>query len=213
MPPRKRMKIDMQVFELLKETYRDGNQEITTSVNSNIENEDLDLIHKLSNEYNLPREWERLYENLMDKTRYLTFNLFQFHSLEELQKRTDMYKNQEQHRIIDLGLHYAGMGWSVVIFWDKQTRKVLYRFDGGSNGYDAMSNFIRYIGLSKKPTKDDDDFILDCREWNKEYPQKRWDIDSEKNPRFEFTDMLNFVYQILKADNFEETVINQKMIV
>ena len=52
-----------------------------------------------------------------------------------------MYQSENQLRAIDFAMISIGMGHIIVASVDPQTKKIYYRHDGGSNGYDRIENF------------------------------------------------------------------------
>lgn len=61
-----------------------------------------------------------------------------------MQKILDLdttYRESEIKSIVDLGYVYHGLGWIIVAFYYRNSGKIYFRMDGGSNCYDRLSNF------------------------------------------------------------------------
>ena len=87
-------------------------------------------------------------------------------NLDSLKERYDNFITNNQTRVIDFGYCYGGMGHCVVASYDPETKKIFYRHDGGSNGYDREFHF---------------NFIKDYTpEESKLFPFSHW-MDSIKN--------------------------------
>ena len=68
--------------------------------------------------------------------------------LEDVKKRTDIYRSKNQNRAIDFAIKYEGMGHITVASYDSELDMIYFRHDGGSNGYDReyYHNFaIKYV--------------------------------------------------------------------
>lgn len=72
-----------------------------------------------------------------------------FFSIEKILSLDEMYKLSNINNIVDLGYIYHGMGWVVVAFYYILDKKIYFRMDGGSNGWDRMENFNRLKNIDQ----------------------------------------------------------------
>lgn len=112
-------------------------------------------VNELSNEYNFPLELKMiLYTMGSLQIKIHHDSGFEFISLNEMNKH-------KYEKFIDLGILYGGMGWYYVLSWNKTNKKMFFRLEGGSNGYDVYYNHLYYFGTSKYPAifdSDNDEF-------------------------------------------------------
>ena len=69
-------------------------------------------------------------------------------SLNDIYKQYTELKKENQDRIISFAFAYLGMGHIIMISYDPETKKIYYRRDGGSNGWDREFNYkfiIKYV--------------------------------------------------------------------
>ena len=64
-----------------------------------------------------------------------------FFSITKILELHKHYIENDINNIIDLGFMYHGMGHVKVVYYNKITKKIHFRMDGGSNDYDRMDNF------------------------------------------------------------------------
>jgi hypothetical protein len=81
-----------------------------------------------------------------------------FLSLEKILDLDSTYRESKITNIIDLGYTYHGMGWVVVAFYYIPQKKIYFRMDGGSNGYDRLDNFNKLKNI--------DNYIVDMNDNN-----------------------------------------------
>lgn len=84
-----------------------------------------------------------------------------FFSIEKILSLDKIYKESNINNIFDLGFIYHGMGWVVVAFYYIPNKKIYFRMDGGSNGWDRADNFNRLKTIDKllENNKTDIDFL------------------------------------------------------
>jgi len=96
-----------------------------------------------------------------------------------MQKILDLdttYRESEIKSIVDLGYVYHGLGWIIVAFYYRNSGKIYFRMDGGSNCYDRLSNFnnLKTINHSIKMVIENGITFTDLLyriQHNKELPQ------------------------------------------
>ena len=100
-------------------------------------------------------------------------------TLLSMQKILDLdttYRESEIKSIVDLGYVYHGLGWIIVAFYYRNSGKIYFRMDGGSNCYDRLSNFnnLKTINDSIETVIENGitftDFLYRIQ-YNKELPQ------------------------------------------
>lgn len=64
-----------------------------------------------------------------------------FFSITKILELVKHYASHNINNIVDLGFIYHGMGHIKVVYYNKITKKIHFRMDGGSNDYDRMANF------------------------------------------------------------------------
>lgn len=64
-----------------------------------------------------------------------------FFSITKILELVKHYATHNINNIVDLGFMYHGMGHVKVVYYNKITKKIHFRMDGGSNDYDRMDNF------------------------------------------------------------------------
>ena len=64
-----------------------------------------------------------------------------FFSIIKILELVKHYASHNINNIVDLGFIYHGMGHVKVVYYNKITKKIHFRMDGGSNDYDRMANF------------------------------------------------------------------------
>ena len=101
--------------------------------------------------------------HLQNFKNFIQNNEFTIFTMDQILTRIEYTgKNYGYTRLIDVGLAYAGMGYYVVLSWDRTKHKYFFRFDGGSNGIDRQINekfFLTKLNLNDEKYKDK---LLDC---------------------------------------------------
>ena len=64
-----------------------------------------------------------------------------FFSITKILELVKHYIENNINNIVDLGFMYHGMGHVKVVYYNKISKKIYFRMDGGSNDYDRMANF------------------------------------------------------------------------
>lgn len=77
--------------------------------------------------------------NAYNKELYI--NNWTFMSIKKILEINEQYKSDHINNIVDIGFRYSGLGWIKLAFYDTELKKILYRMDGGSNGYDRADNY------------------------------------------------------------------------
>lgn len=88
----------------------------------------------------LPNEIKSFYKEIGSSIQEIYINEWTLFSIENIIKMTDYYKKNNINTI-DIAFKYLGMGNVKVAFYDTNLKTILYRNDGGSNGYDRQNNF------------------------------------------------------------------------
>ena len=73
-----------------------------------------------------------------------------FFSITKILELVKHYIENNINNIVDLGFMYHGMGHVKVVYYNKITKKIYFRMDGGSNDYDRMANFNELKELSNE---------------------------------------------------------------
>ena len=71
-----------------------------------------------------------------------------FFSITKILELVKYYTSHNINNIVDLGFMYHGMGHVKVVYYNKISKKIYFRMDGGSNDYDRMANFNELKELS-----------------------------------------------------------------
>lgn len=77
--------------------------------------------------------------NAYNKELYI--GIWTFLSMKKILEINEQYKNDNINDIVDIGYRYSGLGWIKLAFYDTKLKRILYRMDGGSNGYDRADNY------------------------------------------------------------------------
>ncbi len=76
-----------------------------------------------------------------------TIHNYTFLSLKEVGKRYNNFNQHNQTKICDLALTYLGMGHLQVLSLSLQEKKIYFRHDGGSNGWDQENSWKFSLSL------------------------------------------------------------------
>jgi hypothetical protein len=85
--------------------------------------------------------------------------------LEGVHRRRALYLAEGQSRAVDFAIRSLSMGHCVVVSYDPELRKIYYRHDGGSNGYDRADH--RQFALAYVPV---DSACADIDHWCENQP-------------------------------------------
>ncbi len=92
-----------------------------------------------------------------------TLHNYTFFSLAEIERRYNIFCQEEQTTICDLALTYLGMGHVKVLSFDLASKKIYTRHDGGANGYERDDHwkFCKSLQMTDYPDKlyNLDDFL------------------------------------------------------
>ena len=89
----------------------------------------------------LPGELQRVYRVIARPRCEYIFGNWTLMSLRRVCEQYEQRKTLGQSRAVDFALTYAGLGHYTVCSYDPVGELVYDRMDGGSNGYDRMTNF------------------------------------------------------------------------
>ena len=92
-------------------------------------------------EYNFPDDLKTLYYEINNQAVEFYFKDWVFMSLDRIIKITELYVENNQYRVIDFAYKYVGLGHCIIISFDPVDKRVFYRYDGGSNGFEREANF------------------------------------------------------------------------
>ena len=93
-------------------------------------------------EFKLPFQLLALYSLLEnDKVECYVNKYWTFMSLDNIKHAHQIYKEHNQHNVVDFAIMYIGMGHCYVAAYDPADNKVFIRRDGGSNGYERQDKF------------------------------------------------------------------------
>tara|TARA_B100000902_G_scaffold383453_1_gene422348 strand:+ start:217 stop:759 length:543 start_codon:yes stop_codon:yes gene_type:complete len=84
-----------------------------------------------------------------------------FFSITKILELVKYYIENNINNIVDLGFMYHGMGHVKVVYYDKISKKIYFRMDGGSNDYDRMANFNELKKISNNETLELDADTID----------------------------------------------------
>jgi hypothetical protein len=77
-----------------------------------------------------------------------------FFSITKILELVKHYIENNINNIVDLGFIYHGMGHIKVVYYNKITKQIHFRMDGGSNDYDRMANFNELKKISNNELAD-----------------------------------------------------------
>jgi len=84
-----------------------------------------------------------------------------FFSITKILELVKHYATHNINNIIDLGFIYHGMGHVKVVYYNKISKKIHFRMDGGSNDYDRIANFNELKKISNNETLELDTDTID----------------------------------------------------
>ena len=91
----------------------------------------------------------------MNESMEYYFNNWTLMSLDTLGKHFDAKEADGQKRVIDFAHHYLGMGHCIVCSVDVEDKKIFFRRDGGSNGYEREACYNEILDYEPKDEADD----------------------------------------------------------
>lgn len=127
-------------------------------ISGEIINFETEEVNKKLNDLKIPLILRIIYQIIGTSNREIYFNNW---TLLSLDKALDIYKNYKIHKqefIYDFAVRYVGMGHIIVACINLKDGGLLYRSDGGANGYEREDNFkflIEYIPKSSDKTIND----------------------------------------------------------
>lgn len=103
-------------------------------------------------ELNLIKAIENFYLDNEVYDREIYTENWTFFSITKILELVKHYASHNINNIIDLGFIYHGMGHVKVVYYNKITKKIHFRMDGGSNDYDRIANFNELKKISNNET-------------------------------------------------------------
>ena len=116
------------------------NEDTADNNSVSVSNIDLELLEML-NKIKLGKDIQDflINNNAIDKELYI--GNWTFFPINKINERQQIYEEDSIKNIIDIAFTYMGMGHINVAFYDTILKKILFRWDGGSNGYDRVDNY------------------------------------------------------------------------
>ena len=130
-----------------------------------------DLIENKLNLIELLEEIKNFYREIGTTSQEIYINEWILLSIENIIKISENYKKDNIHTI-DFAYKYLGLGHVKVAFYDKKFNRILYRHDGGSNGYDREDNFEK-LKIYNSNTNDNIYYGLTFDTFLKEITEKK----------------------------------------
>ena len=130
-----------------------------------------DLIENKLNQIELLEEIKNFYREIGTTSQEIYINEWILLSIENIIKMSENYK-KDNINTIDFAYKYLGLGHVKVAFYDKKFNRILYRHDGGSNGYDREDNFEK-LKIYNSNTNDNIYYGLTFDTFLKEITEKK----------------------------------------
>ena len=160
-----KMKNDMQNFisnygKPSREGYNSATRPFFSKYESQEETDKKDVqeVYSILKKYELPKKLEILFQLICNPHVEYYFNNWTLMSLDTLGKHFDAKEADGQKRVIDFAHHYLGMGHCIICSVDVEDKKIFFRHDGGSNGYERQE---RYNQILEYEPKDEDKYEFD----------------------------------------------------
>lgn len=115
-----------------------------THESMNMTSKDNSVLLELSNTVHFPKLLETIYKLLDSYNREFTYNQFTFMSINEVKKRLETFKKNNQHTVCDIAFSYYGMGHVIILAYDYKHKIFFMRLDGGANDYEREAH-IKFI--------------------------------------------------------------------
>jgi hypothetical protein len=143
------MKIYQELLDFIKsgkssEDNYDSSQQpffYKNNVNEAMINHNTPEVNKIIENINLPSELNKIYQIIGSCNKEYYFNNWTLLSLNKANKIYQDLKNNNQDKIFDFAIRYVGMGHIVVASINLEDSGIIYRADGGSNGYEREENY------------------------------------------------------------------------
>lgn len=107
-------------------------------------------------ELHLEKDIADFYLNNEAFNKEMYINNWTFFSITKILELVKYYNSHNINNIVDLGFIYHGMGHIKVVYYNKITKQIHFRMDGGSNDYDRMANFNELKKISNNETLEAD---------------------------------------------------------
>ena len=98
-------------------------------------------VNEMLENINLHSSLKRIYQVIGNPAVEYYFNQWTLFSLNKVKEHIDILSKENQTRFIDFGVIYTGLGHCIVASYVPELKKIFYRSDGGSNGWDRELNF------------------------------------------------------------------------
>ena len=133
----------------------------------------IDLLNRFKN-LKVSQDIVDFYANNNGHDRELYIDGWTIFPLTKILEIQEEYEKDNIKNIVNIGFRYSGMGWIKLAFYDTKLKKILYRMDGGSNGYDRIDNY------NKLKSYQSDRYINDGIEFA-EFLRQTANMDSEND--------------------------------
>ena len=90
---------------------------------------------------NFPVLLAAIYKTIGDDSVEFNYGNWTFLGLKNIEKRTQIYQKDDQHKLVDIGIKYHGMGFCYVCSINIDSKMICFRIDGGSNDWDRENNY------------------------------------------------------------------------
>ena len=141
-------KYTYSLFKYIKPVINDA--EKTNSIYYYIQSNKLNIYKDILHMF--PLRLQQIYTILSNKDIYFSIHKWTFLSLDQLYSRykymDDLLNNKTL--FIDFAYKTTGAGWILVAFFNVENKKIYFRPDGGSNGYDRRDNHNYFLDLNVK---------------------------------------------------------------
>ena len=128
---------------------------------------DTEEIDAILEKHSFPEQLRIIYRSIGNKLVEYYYKDWVLMSLENIENRINIYRKDGQTRVVDFAHKYYGMGHCIVAAFDIEDKKIFYRRDGGSNGYERLANYRQIVEYIPK-----DEHKLEVMDW-------LWYINSE----------------------------------
>ena len=122
-------------------------KDANVEVNKKYDTEEIDAILE---KYSFPDLLRNIYRSIGNKLVEYYYKDWVLISLENIEKRVNIYRGDGQRRVVDFAHKYYGMGHCIVASFDIEDKKIFYRRDGGANGYERAANYRTMVEYTPK---------------------------------------------------------------
>jgi hypothetical protein len=139
----------------------DNNQNHNQNQNISIIEDNNLLLNIEFKELNLEKAIADFYLDNEAHNKEMYIENWTFFSITKILELVKHYATHNINNIVDLGFMYHGMGHVKVVYYNKISKKIHFRMDGGSNDYDRMDNFNELKKISNNETLELDADTID----------------------------------------------------